>query len=345
MRGPGISIIMPARDAQATIREAIESVLKQTFRDFELIVIDDASSDGTSKVVKEFSDSRVNLIELQITHGIGEALNLGMSSARGEFLARMDADDISLPNRLQKQLEFLSQRKDIDIVGSWSQAFGVADYLEKVPITHADLMAEMAFSCPLVHPTIMISRHVARDKLQYDKAYTVTEDYELWSRLIFELKFENIPSVLLKRRRSAQHESGSAYRAEQQRQGDKIRSGYIRRLGIKTDDAEISLHNQLSRGEFSALIGREKEMMDWIVKIDSHLASLDLGTPNTSKILWNRAGPAVRADGNLKKALHCTLMLRQLNSPHLALMLSAFMKALGLVRRARGPRSRYSKVN
>lgn len=197
---PSISIVMPVYNAENYIPESIESILNQTFHDFELIVVDDGSTDNTVKIVESYHDSRIVL--QKNNHGFIRSLNTGIELSRGKYIVRMDADDIMMPYRLEVQYRYMEDNPDIDVCGSWMNTFGQGSRMMKVPIKHEEIALCLLRGCVLYHPTI-IMRKQALQKYKpyphlYKQKYIYAEDYKLWIDLMKSgLKFANIPEVLL----------------------------------------------------------------------------------------------------------------------------------------------------
>ncbi len=201
---PVISVVMPVLNGDKYLRLAIESILNQTFKDFEFIIINDGSTDSTEDVVQAFSDPRVVCIKNEVNLGLSKSFNIGIRAAQGEYIARMDADDIALPTRFEKQLEFLKAHPHIGIVGSSILLIDEAGKVRKrhrMPTEHLDIKWKSLFSTPLLHPTVMGKAAIFKNN-PYDESLTNSEDYELWSRLLFEksVRFANLPEALLKYR-------------------------------------------------------------------------------------------------------------------------------------------------
>lgn len=192
-----VSVIMPVYNTdEEYLRESIESILNQTYTDFEFVIIDDGSTNNAPEVMQEYAsnDSRLKIIKGE-HKGIGAALNKGLEVANGEFVARMDSDDISLPHRFETQVKYLDNNEDVSIVGSQIQKFpnrGICRYIEEV--SYLSLIK----GCMVAHPTVMF-RKSDFDKfgLRYNEEWRVSEDYELWSRAVKHLKIRNINEVLL----------------------------------------------------------------------------------------------------------------------------------------------------
>lgn len=209
MKKPLVSVIMPIYNSEGFLDEAILSILNQTFTDFELIAIDDSSTDSSLSIIKKYmeNDSRINLIENNINIGFVKNLNRAINIAKGKYIARMDSDDISDPTRFIKQVEFLNSHPSIGIVGSWVNELGTKKVF-KYPLAHNELYKYLIYGSPFGHPAVMIRRSVLTDNnIFYNENYKVAQDYELWSRLLNVTKGANIPEVLLLWRKHKQQRS------------------------------------------------------------------------------------------------------------------------------------------
>jgi len=197
-KAPLISVVLPVFNAEKYVEDAVRSVLQQTFRNFELIVINDGSTDGTRTTLEYIAceDDRIRLISRE-NKGLVETLNEGISLASGKWIARMDADDIALPDRFERQLQWL-QETDADICGSWIRLFGAADtHILKHAQTDSAIKMELLFGAPFAHPSVMMRRALVKE-LRYDKAWEKAEDYDLWERAVRGgWKMTNVPEVLL----------------------------------------------------------------------------------------------------------------------------------------------------
>lgn len=197
---PLVSVIMPAYHANAHIRQAIQSIQNQTCHNWELLVIHEyGSNDGTAEIVSRIAekDPRIQLIRNQTRLGLAESLNRGIRLARGRYIARMDADDLSHPMRFEKQLQYFSGHPQISLCGTWQHHFGPdREWIHKTAASPEECRASLLFSCDLCHSTVMFRKKDFVDRqLFYDKNY-LAEDFELWSRAVCMLQFANIPEVL-----------------------------------------------------------------------------------------------------------------------------------------------------
>lgn len=197
MKQNKISVIMPVYNCELYVKEAIDSILNQTYTNFELLIIDDASTDKTIELVKEYLDVRINLIEKPINTGLTNSLNLGLQLAEGKYIARMDGDDISLPERFAKQISFLETNREVILCGSWFRIIG-SDRVIKVPEKHDEIKVAFLKGNCIAHPSVMI-RKQALDAFQvvYDVSKEPAEDYDLWVRLMLIGKLHNLQEVLL----------------------------------------------------------------------------------------------------------------------------------------------------
>ena len=209
-RKPILSVIMPAFNAQAYIKEAVNSVLNQTFQDFELIIIDDASTDSTVKIIKNFIrkyPEKIKLVALKENQNCGgdKSANEGLKVATGKYIARMDADDVADITRFEKQLNFLKANPKIFLVGSNAYVINkngtvIGEKLE--PLSSEDIYSAYFGFHPLVHPTCMFKRKLKNGKpFRYEIKYSANNDYYTFFKLICQgYKFINLEEKLVKYR-------------------------------------------------------------------------------------------------------------------------------------------------
>ena len=197
---PKLSVILPVYNGQQYLTEAIESVLSQSFTDFELIIINDGSTDGSGEIIKALSDARIRYFE-QSNKGLAATLNRGISLAKGEYVARQDQDDVCLPSRFEKQAAFLDANLDVGMVGTAAEIWAGnerTDRFLKHPVDDASLTFGLLFDNHFVHSSVTIRRAVfARVGGYAEGLRQPPEDYELWSRVMREYKLANLPDVLM----------------------------------------------------------------------------------------------------------------------------------------------------
>lgn len=195
---PLISVILPVYNGAPFLGAAIDSILKQTLNDFELIIINDGSTDDSLSILKHYEsvDPRVKLFS-RSNKGLANTLNESIGLARGAWIARMDQDDIAHPTRFETQLNYLNSC-DADIVGTWVKRFGAADNrVVRLPQSDAAIKIALLFESPFAHPTVMMKTESIK-KLGYEHTWDKAEDYDLWVRAaICGWKMANVPEVLL----------------------------------------------------------------------------------------------------------------------------------------------------
>ncbi len=201
MERPGVTVLMPAYNAGCYIAEAIESVLCQTLKDFELLIIDDGSTDNTEEVIRSFSDSRITIIQ-QKNKGVAHALNVGLSHARGKYIARFDADDICYSYRLEKQKKFLDANQDYVVAGGDAVYISeMGDFLcHYTCFSHEDeqLKASLLTSCPFIHSSVMYRKEAVMECDGYNESAHNMEDHLLWVQLSKKGRFFNFEEPLIK---------------------------------------------------------------------------------------------------------------------------------------------------
>ncbi|MBU1727499.1 MAG: glycosyltransferase [Candidatus Omnitrophica bacterium] len=187
MSNPLISVILPAHNEEKYLKATFDSLLTQTFSDFELIVVNDGSTDNTGKLLAEYAalDARVRIIHNEFSLGLIGALNKGISFAKGKYIARIDSGDTATPDRFQKQFEYMESHKDVYILGSWAYVIDpesriVAEWVTPIAVDSKVLYQRNG----IVHPAVLIKKELFDTLKGYDRRYSNAEDYELWARAI-----------------------------------------------------------------------------------------------------------------------------------------------------------------
>lgn len=206
MATPLLSVVLPAYNAEAYLEPALRSVLEQSFRDFELIVIDDGSTDRTGELLGNFDDRRLQVIRHELNAGLIAGLNEGIEASRGRYIARMDADDICEPTRFQRQIDCLETHPEIGVLGT---AIRVIDDQGRpgaafvMPVTPTDVEWAIPMLCPLAHPSVMMRTEFVKRAEGYSPAALHAEDYDLWCRLSRLTQIANLREPLVSVRKHA----------------------------------------------------------------------------------------------------------------------------------------------
>ena len=194
---PCVSVLMSVYNGEQYLASAVESILNQTFADYEFIIIDDGSSDATWNILQEYTreDGRIVLHRNHKNMGLAKSLNHGLLMAKGEYIARQDADDVSLPSRFSLQIRYMERHPEIDILGTgYYQIDEEGKYLSKVILPEDDFNIHwiMLFNNAFCHTSVVL-RHNHLEPLSYDDELMVAQDYELWSRLTQSTQAANLP--------------------------------------------------------------------------------------------------------------------------------------------------------
>jgi len=205
---PKISVITSVYNNESYLAESIQSILDQTLTDFEFIIINDASTDKSLNIIKSFPDPRIKVINNSKNLGLTKSLNLGLHQATGQYIARLDADDIAFPNRFKTQYNFMESNSDITLCGSNAELInetGTVIGSKKKTIDSLAIKFKIIFTNPFTHSSLFFRRDIV-DK--YNEEFIHSQDYELTSRLIKKHNLTNIPEVLIKHRLSDQSITG-----------------------------------------------------------------------------------------------------------------------------------------
>lgn len=263
MKTPRVSVIMPVYNAESFLEESISSILNQTYSDFELLIGDDGSTDRSIEIIRSFKDDRIIVIRNDKNLGIPGTLNRLIEASRGAYIARQDGDDISLPERLEKQVNFLDKHPEIGLCGTNFTSFGRKTRRMCMPLQDEDIKVYMLVSNPVCQPTIMI-RKSNRTKY-YDQTWDLSEDYALCYEMSKTSKLANLPDFLLNYR---WHDTNISITKEKKlmENANLIRSNIFREtLSYEIKEKETQLINQVTSSaltEFTDLLLFEKFLIN-----------------------------------------------------------------------------------
>jgi len=267
---PRVTVLMPVYNGAPFLADAIQSILQQTFIDLEFLIINDGSTDDSVAIIQKFHDPRIRLIHNGTNQGLVASLNLGMGLAQGEYIARMDADDVSRPERLARQVCFMDENPKVGVCGSWVQFFPKRNnYVWKLPEKSEEIRCWQFHTVGVAHPSVIMRRKLfVEHGLLYDPEYRHIEDYELWSRALNYMEFANIQTVLLDYRISpgqicAEHGAAQAATVA------PLRLQRVRELGLEPTPDELTLHEMVMNG----FVSSDREFLDraeeWLLRLGS----------------------------------------------------------------------------
>lgn len=193
---------MPVYNGASFLSSTIESILSQTYENFELLILDDCSNDDSIEIIKSFNDKRIKLFQNKENEGYIKGLNFLIQNSKGDYIARNDQDDISLPQRIYKQLKLFKRKPKLSIVGGQIKTFGKSQKKISYPTNLSDCRSHLLLNTCLHHPTVIFKRKTIEHFINrlYDETKEPSEDYDLWTRLSLFLEIENVPDIILKYR-------------------------------------------------------------------------------------------------------------------------------------------------
>lgn len=266
---PLISVIMPVYNCENYLNEAIDSILNQTFKDFEFLIFNDGSTDHSAEIIESYEDKRIRFFNYTDNKGLSTRLNQGIIEAKGKYIARMDSDDVSLNNRFTKQFEFLEANTDISLCGTFIELFGNPNKnFNWVKETDPDFIKiNLLFDCAICHPSVMFKRHEFNKlKFLYNSEMEPCEDYDMWIRMSKKAKLANIDSILLKYRLNNDQVSNKNNELQRKYKLEIIKS-QLSKLNIIPNSIELRIHDHIF---FSAVI----VSADYLIKVRNWLKKL-----------------------------------------------------------------------
>ncbi|MBA3704886.1 MAG: glycosyltransferase family 2 protein [Bacteroidetes bacterium] len=252
-----VTVVMPAYDAEKYIKQAIESILNQTFKDFVFLIINDGSTDQTEKIILSYADKRINYVKNEKNIGLIATLNYAISITDTEYMVRMDADDISLPDRIDRQIDFMQRNESVWVCGSQVEYFGQSQKISAFPETHDSIKAQLLFENCIAHPSVIMRlNHIKKYQLFYSPDFINIEDYDLWLRIAMIGQLANINTPLLKYRLEGQNITIRNWQTREKRL-KLVYQNLLQELGVDVTEENLKLHIELS-GNSETICGIKK---------------------------------------------------------------------------------------
>lgn len=236
MKNPQVTVLLPVYNGERHLKQAIESILAQTYTDFEFLIINDGSTDRSEEIILSFNDKRINYIKNTENIRLIASLNKGLELAKGEYIARMDADDIASPDRLAQQVEYMVEHRDVVLVGSDVEVInedGTSRYFYPNILSGATIHAALAVRNPFTHSAVMFKKQAVVELGGYSSDDYMAEDLGLWMRLAQQFgagALANLPFVLMKYRLSVQGEMAS-HAGDSLRKREQLHRAYWEQMG------------------------------------------------------------------------------------------------------------------
>lgn len=248
-----ITVLFPVYNASAYLKEAIDSILDQTFRDFQLLAINDGSTDDSVAIIESYQDDRIKLVHNEQNLGLIATLNKGIDMIESPYIVRADADDICLPERLEKQFKFMEANPEIGISGTWHEMLGHPSGRKRGTKYSTDdemIRIRHMYQVHLTHGTSIIRKKVLDEfNLRFDPDFKHAEDYDLFVRMSKHCKMANIPEVLYLVR---YHEGSVSRKFNDVQKANSVRVSrrQFKEMGIELSDEEIALYKHMAHGDF-----------------------------------------------------------------------------------------------
>lgn len=244
---PLVSVLMPVYNAETHLKEAVNSILLQTYHHLELVIVNDGSTDGSEALLLSYDDPRIRLLVNPENKGLIYSLNYGLSACQGKYVARMDADDVSLQERIATQVAFMEQHPEIGVCGcDYTQFSDSGEQSFRALSRHDEILSQMIFNSSVVHPSLMLRRAVLQDfDPVFNSGYHHSEDYELWSKLILQTKFSAVHQLLFRYRIHAAQVT-QKHSEQQQLSAGRVRKELLGKLGFSYTAQEVELLSQMA---------------------------------------------------------------------------------------------------
>lgn len=278
MNNPAITVLMSVYNGEKYLREAIESILRQTFSDFEFLIINDGSTDATEQIILSYSDERICYLKNESNLKLIASLNKGIALAKGKYIARMDTDDIALPERLHKQFNFMEQHTEVALCGTGCQIFGEENKTVKYSATHNEIMAKMLYQCHFIHPTIIMRKSMIDTfTVKFDTHFIHAEDYDFFTRVGEKFKLANIQEVLLQYRIHSQNIS-ELNRATQDANSVAIKKRMFKNLGVNITESELLLYESIAHYDYeltAEYVGHAEQLLQKMLAANNQTGYFD----------------------------------------------------------------------
>lgn len=280
---------MPVFNGARYLREAIESILNQTFDDFEFLIIDDGSTDMSREIISSYTDNRIILRRNSVNKGIVEVLNEGLVHAKGMYIARMDCDDISLPHRLERLVSFMEKHNEIGIAGSSMRLIkkGKLKNTKSLPEADEELKITLLFNTCFFHPTVIIRKAILNNK-RYPGNRVHAEDYNFWTIMAPKTKFANLKETLLYSREHPEQVS-QKNALVQKRNASLIRKEYFLSLFDSINENKLEIHNKIAQNDKGIEIEQAMDWLEYLININQqkNIFSKKIFNSYISKKWWH----------------------------------------------------------
>lgn len=266
--GPKVSVVMPVLNGERYLRYSIESILKQTYTDFELLIVNDGSTDSSLEIIKSYSDPRIRLINNEKNLGLVKTRNLGFYEAKGIYIALLDCDDIAYPTRLAEQIAAMDKDSELGLLGSWADCIdeygkNLSNISWRPEISSSKIPATLLFMNCFATSSVLIRKQALPDTW-YREEYPVAEDYDLYVRITQKFKASNLPNFLAAYR---SHNKGIS-KIKKQQMEECVRNIIIyelQNIGIQPTKRELDIHQHMAWPSLKCNAALIEEAESWLL--------------------------------------------------------------------------------
>lgn len=290
MDSPLVTILMPVYNAELFLKRAMDSILNQTYKNIEFLIINDGSTDNSLAIIKSYLDTRIVLLENTKNFGLIYSLNIGMEKATGKYIARMDADDISHKDRIQKQCDYMEANTYVGILGTFIQKENKFKLYAQPNLNSNELKTRLIFTNIFNHPTIMFRNSFVKEKkISYNQEFKHAEDYNLWLGIINETEFAILPEYLLFYENHPDQIS-VAFDKEQKAALSKTHHQFFSSINLNANAEELEIHRRLFYQDYIFTETFLEEVEKWILKIIENKALQKIlgikALTKTAAVVW-----------------------------------------------------------
>lgn len=287
-----VSVIMPVYNSALYVKDAMESILAQDYRDFQFIIVNDGSKDESENIILSFKDERIEYVKNEQNIGLIATLNKALKLVKGEYIVRIDGDDTCAPNRISTQVKFMDAHPEVGASGSfYYMMLGDKKAVCDFPTSNEEIQTFLLFNCPLAHPSSIIRKSILdQHNIQYSSNYLNSEDYDFWSQISRVSQLVNLPQKLLNYRVHANQITGNPKNAaDRLKSVSAIRARHLKWWGVDFSEGELFLHNVLSDGLKAQSVQQIQETEQWLLKLlRSSKGKSELHQQYLQKIIFER---------------------------------------------------------
>jgi glycosyltransferase involved in cell wall biosynthesis len=268
---PKVSVFMPVYNAGSYLYAAIDSILNQSFTDFEFVIVNDGSTDQSESVILSYNDPRIRLVNNPKNLGLIASLNVGLEICNGEYIVRMDQDDISLPDRIALQVSFMEQNPEIGLIGSWFEDFGdqIESKIVRYSTNDTEIRIRHLYQTHISHPTALLrSSIVRRHNIRFDPEYVHGEDYNCWVTMSAFCKLSNYPAVLVRKRDHPRNITNS-FSSTMHSTCTKVKQKQFEAMGSAVSQAEADLYTRFADPEWGFSLVEMNQLLNLLHRLNA----------------------------------------------------------------------------